>query len=223
MGIDAERGGAARRVAAPKSTPTMPLPAPKATSIPQTLETLFTKIGTTPDDRLMDFMRTVPPEVAERALQDPKLDLARAVNPSAYLMGVLQRHTGEVSGSKRARNDAATGYEGGRARGGKKQKAPAATADIAPIEGANAARSAANSAATSAGVSLRIGGTSAVMVDAGLSAVSSAAPSAVTSRGSGEYVEAAGSRKKARGGAASKQRREEARRLKQAQQVQSSG
>lgn len=220
MGIDAERGGAARRATAPKATPNTALPpVPQPALAPQTLETLFAKIGTTPDDRLVCFLRTMPPGVAESALQDPKIDLARAKNPSAYLMGVLQRRVAEASGSKRPMSENAAGYEGGRARGGKKQKAPPATADDAQAAGAvDAAVDAGKSGGKSAVVSAGIGGAGAG-TDVGYSAVWSA----VTHGSAGEYVEAAGSRKKARGGSASKQRREEARRLKQAQQQPPSG
>jgi hypothetical protein len=137
------------------------------------------------DSRLMEYVSTLPHANVESALQDPKFDLSQARNPSAYLMGLLKR---KASGD--ARDNDGEGYEGGRARGGKKLKAQAAKKE-------ERLKAAAAAPAT----------------------VSAVAPQREPAAGaaSGHYLTANCSRQKARGGSDSKKRREEARKLKREQ------
>lgn len=111
-----------------ETTPT-PDDSPSARAL---LDTLFAKSAQAPDDRLYEFIGTIPRSLALAAVQEAsKLDLTKARNPSAYLMGVLKRRVAESVPS--ATSSAAPsvgagvgatdkGYQGGRARGGKKLK-----------------------------------------------------------------------------------------------------
>ena len=64
------------------------------------------------DERVLDFLCTVPTSLAEQALREAKaLDMADVRNRSAYLMGVLKRHVTESDSVKH-------GAEGSKSRGG---------------------------------------------------------------------------------------------------------
>ena len=115
----------AAKAPAAAPVPAAPLPAAQPAissdaSAQGLINSLFSKRGMEADARLIDYVSTMPHGAVASALQDSKIDLSQARNPSAYLMGLLKRRgpdDGMVGGA---------GYEGGRARGGKKLKATAA-------------------------------------------------------------------------------------------------
>ena len=174
--------------------------------------------GLAADARLVDYVSTIPHWLAVSSLQDcAKLDLSKARNPSAYVVGVLQRQVASKTSMadrptlKRPRDKetetAASdkGYEGGRVRGGKKVKEKRAKSRAAAASGAS----------DSTTVAAAVGGVEVHPVNQ--VTVDSSASGKAPAPAENAAAKVAGSRQKARGGSESKRRREEARASKRAQ------